>query len=160
MTNNSMEANRPDLLLIFRLEGEAFALSVSWVHEILDAQPWAPVPNSGPFAPGLINVRGAVVPVIDIRHRLGLPPARSERTGRMIVFEHVIDCVSHKLAFNADSVEQVIECDLASLEPVPPLGTSWPQECLRGVVRNGDELVILLETETTFAPPTEPFVAA
>ncbi|MEL0436092.1 chemotaxis protein CheW [Phycobacter sp. K97] len=160
MKNKDMDVTSSDLLLIFRLEGEAFALSVSWVHEILDAQPWAPVPNSGPFAPGLINVRGAVVPVIDIRYRLGLPPAGPDLTGRMIVFEHVIDCVSHKLAFNADSVEQVIEYDLSSLEPVPPLGTSWPQDCLRGVVRHDEELVILLETETTFAPPTEPFVAA
>jgi purine-binding chemotaxis protein CheW len=160
MTNEDMDVTRSDLLLIFRLEGEAFALSVSWVHEILDAQPWAPVPNSGPFAPGLINVRGAVVPVIDIRHRLGLPPAGPDLTGRMIVFEHVIDCVSHKLAFLADSVEQVIEYDLSSLEPVPPLGTSWPQDCLRGVLRHDEELVILLETETTFAPPAEPFVAA
>lgn len=160
MKNKDMDVTSSDLLLIFRLEGEAFALLVSWVHEILDAQPWAPVPNSGPFAPGLINVRGAVVPVIDIRYRLGLPPAGPDLTGRMIVFEHVIDCVSHKLAFHADSVEQVIEYDLSSLEPVPPLGTSWPQDCLRGVVRHDEELVILLETETTFAPPTEPFVAA
>lgn len=160
MKNADMDAPSSDLLLIFRLEGEAFALSVSWVHEILDAQPFSAVPNSGPFAPGLINVRGAVVPVIDLRHRLGLPRVDPDLTGRMIVFEHVIDCVSHKLAFHADSVEQVIEYDRSLLEPVPPLGASWPQAFLRGVLRHGEELVILLETETTFAPPAEPFVAA
>jgi purine-binding chemotaxis protein CheW len=160
MKDENMDITSSGLLLIFRLGGEAFALSVSWVHEILDAQPWAPVPNSGPFAPGLINVRGAVVPVIDIRHRLGLPHSEKDLSGRMIVFENVIDGVPHKLAFHADSVEQVIEYDPSSLEPVPPLGAAWPQDCLRGVIRPGQELVILLETETTFAPPADRFAAA
>ena len=160
MENAATETSNTGLLLVFRLEGEAFALSVGCVHEILDAQRPTPVPNAGLFAPGVINVRGAVVPVIDIRHRLGLPAVDPAPGGRMIVFENVIDCIPHKLAFYADSVEQVIEYDRSSIEPVPPLGASWPQAYLRGAIRHRSELVILIETETTFAPATDRIAAA
>ncbi|MDE4133899.1 chemotaxis protein CheW [Phaeobacter sp. QD34_3] len=156
----TQETSNTGMLLIFRLDGEAFAISVTWVHEILDPQRATPVPNAGPFAPGLINVRGAVVPVIDIRHRLGLAPGASEDDGRMIVFEHPIECTPQKLAFCADSVEQVIEYDRSSMEQVPQLGAAWPQAYLRGAIRDNGELVILLETETTFAPAADRSVAA
>ena len=154
------EDTKTGMLLIFRLDGEAFAISVTWVHEILDSQVPTPVPNAGPLAPGLINVRGVVVPVIDIRYRLDLAPAPAVTSGRTIVFEHPIDGTPQKLAFSADSVEQVIEYDLSSIERVPDLGAVWPQNYLRGAIRHNSELIVLLETETIFAPTTDRGVAS
>ncbi|MFT6103950.1 MAG: purine-binding chemotaxis protein CheW [Paracoccaceae bacterium] len=149
---DALAPSSADMLLIFRLEGEAFAISVSWVHEILDPQDPTPVPNAGPFSPGLINVRGVVVPVINVRHRLAMGPAKRLETTRMIVFEHPVDGVPTKLAFSADSVEDVLENDMMNIRKIPELGAIWPPEYLKGAIRNNGELVVLLDTETLFAP--------
>ena len=151
-----MPGNKVDraeaMLLIFRLEGESFGVSIDTVHEILDLQDPTPVPNSDPFASGLINVRGVVVPVIDVRRRLRMSTADALDSSRMIVLEHSVDGVATKIAFWADAVETVIEADLKALEQVPDLGASWPQVYLRGAIRRDGELVILLDTETLFDP--------
>ena len=149
-----------DNLLIFRLEGEAFAVSVKGVHEILDLQSPTVVPNAPACSPGLINVRGVVVPVFDIRHRLGMVSGTEHASSRMIVFENVIDGETGRLAFTADSVEEVHETDLSSLEPIPELGAIWPQACLNGAIRLKDEIVVLLNTDALFAPDSADDVAA
>jgi purine-binding chemotaxis protein CheW len=139
-------------LLVFRLDGDAFAIGVGAVHEILDAHPPTPVPNADPFAPGVINVRGAVVPVVDIRRRLAMSKAEPGDRARLIVVEIEIDGVTQKLAFTADAVENVVDADLSALEPVPELGAVWPQAYLRGAVTLGGRLVVLLDVETLFHP--------
>jgi purine-binding chemotaxis protein CheW len=141
-----------NMILVFRLEGEAFGVSVGIVQEILDPLTPTPVPNAGPFAPGVINVRGVVVPVVDIRGRLGMTHQTQCDTARMIVIEHDVAGSLTKLAFQADAVEQVVEADIAALEKVPDLGSSWPQTFLKGALRRDDEMIILLETETLFEP--------
>lgn len=140
------------MVLIFRMEGECFAMTVDAVHEILDPQEPTPVPNADPFAPGLINVRGVVVPVIDVRRRLGMGAPPEKETARMIVVEHSIDATMTKIAFLADMVEKVVEVDLTQLERVPDLGTLWPQIYLRGALRREGDLVVVLDTDTLFAP--------
>jgi len=140
------------ILLVFRLEGEAFGISVEPVHEILDPPEITPVPNAGPFAPGLVNVRGVVVPVLDIRHRLRMPPAAPGPTARIIVLEHVIDGASCRLAFVADAVEDVIEAHAASLDRMPEIGARWPPACIAGAIRHGEDLVVLLDPAVLFAP--------
>ncbi|WP_410218028.1 chemotaxis protein CheW [Paracoccus sp. (in: a-proteobacteria)] len=141
-----------DMVLIFRLLGEAFALSVSCVHEILDPIPVTDVPNAQSFAPALVNVRGAIVPLIDIRHRLDMPTARAGASSRMIVLELPVAGVPTRLAILCDAVEEVIEADTAALESIPNLGARWPDAYVQGVVRHGEDLVILLEAETLFRP--------
>jgi purine-binding chemotaxis protein CheW len=139
-------------LLIFGLDDDAFAIGVGAVHEILDAQTPTPVPNADPFAPGVINVRGAVVPVLDIRRRLEMRPAEFDARARLIVVEVDIGGVAQKLAFAADAVENVVDVDLSTLRPVPELGAVWPQIYLRGSLRLGGRLVVLLDVETLFHP--------
>lgn len=152
------EETQPEaaMLLVFRLQDEAFGVTVDAVQEILDPQRPTPVPNADPFAPGLINVRGVVVPVVDVRRRLGIGAAEPSETTRMIVLEHSVDGTPSKLAFTADAVEEVIEADFAALERVPELGARWPQIYLRGALRRDGDLVVILETETLFSPtPTD-----
>lgn len=140
----------PEMVLIFRLSGEAFAISVSVVHEILDPIPVTRVPTAPAFAPGLINVRGAIAPLIDVRQRLRMPPAAPNAEARVIVLELPVAGAPTRLAILADAVEEVIEADLAALEAVPELGARWPDQYVQGVARRGDGLVILLDTETLF----------
>ncbi|MEE4119676.1 MAG: chemotaxis protein CheW [Paracoccaceae bacterium] len=140
------------ILLVFRLEGEAFGLSVDPVHEILDPPEITPVPNAGAFAPGLVNVRGVVVPVLDIRQRLRMPAAAPGPSARIIVLEHEIDGTPCRLAFVADAVEDVIEAGGAALDRMPEIGARWPPACIAGAIRHGPDLVVLLEPSALFAP--------
>ncbi|MEE2861487.1 MAG: chemotaxis protein CheW [Pseudomonadota bacterium] len=145
-------ASRREMVLIFRLMGEAFALSVSCVHEILDPIPPTVVPNAPAFAPALVNVRGAIVPLIDIRRRLDMPPAPADAASRLIVLELPVSGVPTRLAILCDAVEEVFEADTAALETVPSLGARWPEIYVKGVVRHTGDLVILLDTDTLFRP--------
>lgn len=144
-----------EMLLILRLSGEAFAIAVTWVHEILDPIPVTTVPNSSEFAPALVNVRGAIVPLIDIRQRLRMPPAIPGSSARLIVLELPVSGAPTKLAIMTDAVEEVAETDLSALETIPDLGARWPEHYVKGVARIGNGLAILLDTETLFRPDAE-----
>lgn len=148
------------MLLTFRLDGEAFAFPVTRVHEILDPIPYTPVPNASAFAPGVINVRGIVVPLVDIRHRLLMSPAAETETSRIIVFEVDIAGTRQKLAFRADSVEQVLEGVSDKIEPLPELGAVWPRRYVQGALRHEDELIVLLDSHELFAPSQDTSEAA
>lgn len=146
-------ADQTQMILIFRLCGEDFALPVTCVHEILDPLPVTRLPGAPDHAPGLVNVRGTVVPLCDARHRLRMP-AQEGPGGRMIVIELPIADEATRLALRADSVEEVIETDLAALTAVPELGARWPARFLRGVARRNGGIVVLLDPETLFQPDT------
>lgn len=146
------EAQNAGSVLVFRLDGDAFAITVTAVHEILDAQEPTPVPNADAFAPGVINVRGVVVPVVDIRCRLEMEEAPDHADCRMIVVEVPFDDVQQKLAFVADAVEDVIELDSGSVERIPELAAIWPQVYLQGAARRNGELIIVLDAATLFRP--------
>ncbi|MCR9151243.1 MAG: chemotaxis protein CheW [Rhodobacteraceae bacterium] len=139
-------------ILVFRFDGDAFAIGVNAVHEILDAQVPTPVPNADAFVPGVINVRGVVVPVLDIRHRLDIGEAEDTSACRMIVVEVPVEGIPQKLAFLADTVEDVIDADLCAAEKIPELGAIWPQAYLLGAIRKNNELIVLLDTSTLFSP--------
>jgi purine-binding chemotaxis protein CheW len=140
-------------LLVFGLSGESFALPVTSIHEVIDPLPVTLVPNAPLHAPGLINVRGIVTPVIDVRLRLRMPPARGgSRSGRIIVLELPVAGTLTRVAIHADSVHEVIEVDLDRLEIIPELGTRWPEQLFRGIARHDGVLVVLLDPQTLFAP--------
>jgi purine-binding chemotaxis protein CheW len=150
------------MLLTFRLDGEAFAFPVTRVHEILNPIPVTPVPNAAAFAPGIINVRGVVVPLLDLRHRLRLKPAEDTKASRIIVFEVDLAGGPQKVAFRVDSVEQVLEFTAKEIIPLPELGSVWPRRFVKGSVRHDGELIVLLDAQELFEPSqnqAEPAVA-
>lgn len=136
--------------LTMRLDGEGFALGVDGVQEIIDPLPMVRVPRAGRVVPGLINVRGSVVPVFDLRERLGMPPAERTVDSRMVVLESTVDGEPTKLAIEADAVEKVTEISPDRVEPVPEIGIAWPPAFLDGVAKLEDRLIILLRSETLF----------
>lgn len=142
-------------LLVFGLSGESFALPVTTIHEVIDPLPVTRVPNAPAHAPGLINVRGIVTPVVDVRLRLRMPERREDETrraGRIIVLELPVGGVRTRVAIRADAVHEVIEAQSAQLEALPDLGARWPSQFVKGVARHDGALVVLLEPETLFAP--------
>ncbi len=139
-------------ILSFRLQGEVFALPVARIHEIIDPLPMTRVPNTDPFVPGLINVRGSVVPVVDLRQRLGMPDARTTEESRMVVLDTEIRGETTKLALLADGVDQVTEIAAGTVEAVPEIGIRFPVRFLGGIAKRAGDLIILLNPDTAFAP--------
>lgn len=148
----ALRGGEQEMILTFRLQGEIFALDVACVNEILDPIPQTRVPNADPFAPALINVRGTVTPLIDIRHRLGMAQGRPDEDARFVVLDLTVAGQPTRLAVSVDSVEEVLEADRATLEAIPELGARWPADFIDGVAKHGEELVVLLKTETLFDP--------
>ena len=140
------------MALTFSLDGETFAIPVEHVSEIIDPLPVTRAPNADPFAPGLINVRGVIAPYLDLRQRLGMPPAEMSETGRIIVFKLKIEGEATTVAMLADDVDDITETAMADIETVPELGTRWPPDLIRGVSKKDGALLILLDVETAFSP--------
>ncbi len=138
------------MVLTFEMQGERFAVEVANVHEVIDPLPLTIVPNADPFAPGLINARGAVIPVLDLHHRLGMVRRDQTPDTRYVVLETEIDEDRTKFAMIADSVHEVIEINDTAIQPAPELGMKWPPDYIRGIAQKDDDLLIFLNTETIF----------
>jgi purine-binding chemotaxis protein CheW len=150
--NAQVVTSGTETALIMRLSGEAFGIAVGLVHEIMDPIPVTKVPNAPAFASGLINVRGAVVPVVDVRERLRMAPTLPGSAARIVVLDVEIDAKLTRLAILADAVEEVIDIETSYTEPVPDMGAPWPEAYVRGVARNRGSIVVLLNPETLFRP--------
>ena len=140
------------MALTFELRGERFAVEVANVHEVIDPLPLTTVPNADPFAPGLINARGAVVPVLNLQYRFGMAQTEQTQDTRFVVLETELDDDKTKFAMIADSVHEVVEIDEATIQPAPELGLKWPPEHIRGIAEKDDRLLIFLNTESIFRP--------
>lgn len=141
----------PEMALVVRLGGEALALPVAEVHEVIAPVPSTGVPFASAFAPSLLNVRGSVVPFIDLRQRLRMPSAAT-KPGRIVVMDLPRNGATIRLALGADAVEEVVEIDPSRLEPLPEGGAPWPETYLRGTLRRGDDMLLVLATEPLFRP--------
>jgi len=131
--------------LILDMQGETFAIDAIQVSEILDMVPVTEVPNSQPFANGLINVRGKVVPLCDLRLKFGME--RTEATGdtRIVVVDVELNGVPTTVGILADKVHEVTGLATASLTETPKVGMRWRPEFIRCVARHGDDFIIVLD---------------
>ncbi|WP_444452343.1 chemotaxis protein CheW [Rhodobacter capsulatus] len=143
------EAN--SIALIIRVCGEALAIPVSHVHEVIDPIPRTRVPRASAFAPWLINVRGAVVPLVDVRQRLRMPVSHVNQ-GRIVVLDIALGVEAFRLAMLADEVQEVVDIDPAAIESLPENGSPWPSNYVTGALRRGDDLILLLDPENLFRP--------
>lgn len=142
------------MALTFDLNGERFAISVKHVQEVIDPLEMTHVPNADPFAPGLINVRGAVVPVLNVQYRLGMEASAQTPDTRFVVIEAGSYDERTTFAIVADSVHEVLEVEPAQIHPAPALGLKWPSAFIHGIIQAADGMIIFLDTETIFQPAT------
>jgi purine-binding chemotaxis protein CheW len=140
------------MMVTFSLDGETFAIDVDRVEEIVDPPPVTRVPNADPFAPGLVNVRGQILPVLDLRRRLGMPPATRTERSRVLVLGVDVGGEQVRVAVPADSVDEIIETTPDEIETTPDLGLRWPAEYIKGVAKKDGALVILINEETALPP--------
>lgn len=143
--------NRTLQVVTFGLDGETFALDADMVHEILDVVPVTRMPGAGSFVGGLINVRGKVVPLADIRVRFGMELRPPTIDSRIVVIELDLDGEPSIVGLLADRVHEVTEVAAASLEETPRIGMRWPPHLIRCIGKRRDEFVIVLEVGRLFS---------
>lgn len=131
-------------VLTLGLGDEVFAVEAGHVREILDLVPVTAVPNAKPFARGLINVRGNIVPLADLRVVFGMDTAAGPTPDtRIVVLEVVLDGEPAIVGILADKVYEVTEIAASALEATPRIGMRWRPEFIRGIGKRADGFVIL-----------------
>jgi purine-binding chemotaxis protein CheW len=143
MLDDPTPAAAEQQLVVFRLGEDYFAMLISNVNEIIRLQKITPVPKAPPFVEGVTNLRGRVIPVIDLRKRFGVAPQADGQSGRIIVVEQD----ARLLGMMVDAVDEVLTVPASSIEPVDEMVVSVDAQFLAGIVRLEDRLIILLDQE-------------
>jgi purine-binding chemotaxis protein CheW len=133
-------------VLCFALAGEAYALPIIKVREIQAQATLTRIPKAPPYMPGVINLRGAIVPILELRHRFSLGAA-PEDTRPVIV---IVEVQGRTLGIRVDSVSDVLDLDSSAIRPAPELGTqsALGREFIAGLAKlpgsNGDDTMLIL----------------
>ncbi|MFO0752223.1 MAG: chemotaxis protein CheW [Thermodesulfovibrionales bacterium] len=137
--------------LTFKLEEEVFALDIAQVREVLDFSTITKVPRTPDFMRGVINLRGSVVPVVDMRLKFGMTKTEKTVNTCIIIVEIALDGDTTVLGALADSVQEVIELEPGQIEPPPRIGTRLKTEFIRGMGKRDDTFIIILDIDKVFS---------
>jgi purine-binding chemotaxis protein CheW len=140
----------PAQYLTFWLGEEVFAMDIRTVREIIQHGPMTTVPLMPGFVRGVINLRGAVVPVIDLQARFGRPAARVGKKSCIVIFDALRDAERIELGLLVDAVSEVIEIAAEAIEPPPNFGASVRRDFICGMGKVGKRFVIILEPDRAF----------
>jgi len=138
-------------VLTLNLDGEMFAVEAGCVREILDFVAITEVPGAQPFVSGLINVRGKVVPLADLRIKFGMEQKAATVDTRIVVTEIALDGFPTTVGIRADKVYEVTELAAASMEEAPRIGMKWRPEFIRGIGKRDQDFVVVLELQQIFS---------
>ncbi|MDP2004125.1 MAG: chemotaxis protein CheW [Rubrivivax sp.] len=140
----------PAQYLTFLLGDEIFAMDIRTVREIIQHGAMTAVPLMPTFVRGVINLRGAVVPVIDLHARFGRAPARVTKKTCIVIFDAVRDGERVELGLLVDAVSEVIDIPAAQIEPPPNFGTAVRRDFISGMGKVAERFVILLDPDRAF----------
>lgn len=142
-------------VVVFSLNGEHYGVDISLVREIVTMQKVTPIPGTPLYMEGMVNLRGHVVPVINLKARLGLARQEGATQGRIVV----VDLPGVSAGLTVDEVEAVLNLDPAVVEP--------PTDVLRervggvaGIAKFPDKLVVILDLRAVMAQDLEPLATA
>jgi len=145
------QAETVNQYLTFRLDDEFFAVNVNQVREVLDWTSITVVPRSAKFMRGVMNVRGSVVPVADLRLKFGMTETVKTINTRIIVLELILDGELTILGTMADAVHEVVELEPENIEKSPKVGSRWKTEFISGIGKSNDRFIIILDMERIFS---------
>ncbi len=137
--------------LTFSLSGERFALESLLVSEVLDVPHVTWVPLAPPHLRGIINLRGNASTVVDLCRKLELGDDGPDKATCLIIVERDFDGDIVSLAALADAVHEVVEIPDSDIAPPPDMGLAVPPHYVRGLARQGDDFVMILDAERLFA---------
>src|SRR6056297_1377038 len=139
--NQTNISNEMETYLSFKLGKEAFAASVNHVVNILELKPITKVPHAPEYMSGVINLRGQVLPVIDMRIKFGMTPTEPTVDTCIIVLN---------LGILVDAVSEVLELEENQIEPSPSIGTKYKAEFIKGMWKKDESFIMLLNLDLIF----------
>lgn len=145
--NNAVSSKQ---YVTFCLADELFGVEVNRTREILSVVAVTSVPQTPDYMLGVINLRGQVVPVVDMRLKLGLPASDENQDTCIIVVEVLVDDESIVVGALADAVREVLEIRSDAIEPPPRLGTKLKTEFIKGMGKVDEDFLILLDIDKIF----------
>ncbi len=137
--------------LTFKLGAEVFGIDVAKVREVLDFTTITEIPRTPDFMSGVINLRGSVVPVVDLR--LCFQMSKTERTQNtcIVVVEVLLEGEATVIGALADSVEEVLDMEPSEIQPAPRIGTQIRTEFLHGMGRRESQFIMILDIDRVFS---------
>ena len=136
--------------LTFTLEGEQYAVEVNKVKEVLEYTEVTKVPRTQEFMRGVINLRGSVVPVVDLRLKFDMGKTEQTIDTSIVVLEVEIDDDTVTIGALADSVQEVIGLNDSQIEPAPSIGTKIDNRFIRGIGKLSEQFIIILDIDRIF----------
>ena len=137
--------------LTFELDKETFALDVAKVREILDSPTITKVPQTPEYMRGVINLRGSVVPVIDLRLKFSMAETEQTVNTCIIVVEIELDSELIILGALADSVQEVIDLEPEQIEPAPRIGAKLNTAFIKGMGKHNEQFIMILDIDKVFS---------
>ncbi len=130
-------------LVVFNLGEESYAVDITMVREIIQLQPITRVPGTPPSVEGVINLRGSIIPIVDLRKRFQLNRIGHNKDTRIVV----VSCKGQDVGVIVDSVAQVLRIPVDSIEAASSVFNGDHLEHLMGIVKLSNRLVILLDMD-------------
>jgi purine-binding chemotaxis protein CheW len=143
MGDNINTVHEEKQLVVFALAKEAYGVDISTVHEIIRMQAITKVPRAPDFVEGIINLRGKVIPVVDMRKRFGLTVSQQTKDSRIVV----VDISDQEVGMVVDAVIEVLRIPSESVDPPSTVITTSDSTYLQGIAKLEDRLIILLDLE-------------
>jgi purine-binding chemotaxis protein CheW len=137
-------------ILRFQLDQETYGIEIHTIREILELQRITRLPQSSEYLIGVMNVRGKVVPVIDLRIKLGLPAASVTADSAIIILEHFWDGNEILMGVLVDSISGVLTIDRGEIQLPPRVGARMDVQYIQGMGRIGNDFVSILRTDGLF----------
>lgn len=159
-TSSSAKATLAGKYLTVVLEDEAYGIAVLKVREIIRMQKITPVPQLPGFVKGVINLRGRVIPVVDLRVKFGLEAVFGERTCIVVVQVKLPSEQIVQMGLIVDSVEEVATLTDAEIEPTPDFGAKVDTTYLLGMAKVKGQVKTLLDIDRVVAPETVQAIVA
>ena len=144
---NPVKEQNVQQYLTFMIAGEEYAISLLQVKEIIEYDTVTPVPKTPEWVRGVINLRGSVVPVIDLAVKFRLPASVAGRLTCIVITEVACGGEATIMGVMADSVRQVIDLKPEDVEHPPTFGTRVKVDYLLGMARSGKKFCLILNTE-------------
>jgi purine-binding chemotaxis protein CheW len=143
MTIHHLKGDRQLTVVTLSLGPQVLAIPAVRLREILDPLPVTRVPGAGPLVPAVLNVRGTVVPLANLKQVLRIPEQEGDHRRRFLVLDVTIAGEAAVVAVEADAVHEVSTIETAIIEPVPATASAWPPEFLTGLYRGADGFVLM-----------------
>jgi purine-binding chemotaxis protein CheW len=134
-------------IVVFELGDERYGLDIATVYEIIRCQAITAVPQAPAFVEGVINLRGRIIPVVNLQQRFGMDRDGLTKASRIVVCE----AGQTRVGLIVDGVSEVLMVGTDTIEPTPDVASGDEATYLRGIAKIGDRLIILLQLDGLFA---------